>query len=61
VVHPKRAVASRRGMPMLDIKCQSLQPDTGVVRRFSTTEILRRGGGSYEGFHCEDVLGKSLR
>lgn len=27
MVHPKRAVASRRGMPMLDIKCQSLQPD----------------------------------
>lgn len=24
-----RAVASHRGMPILDIKCQSLQPDAG--------------------------------
>lgn len=43
MVHPGRAVASCRGMPMLDIKCQSLQPDAGWG--CSATHHGRRKGG----------------
>lgn len=39
MVHPERAVASRRGVPMLDIKCQSLQPDAG----WGCSAILHNG------------------